>query len=69
MKQMLTTKDLAAMLHRKVETVRGWRAAGKGPAYRQLGARQILYDPDDVQTWLDSKAVDPSVSGEHEATP
>lgn len=47
----LTTDQLAAELHRSVETVIRWRRTRRGPPYLRVCGR-VVYDVGEVQAWL-----------------
>ena len=49
----LTTSEAAARIRHRASTLRRWRMLGRGPAYVKLSGR-VLYDPADLQAWLDS---------------
>lgn len=56
MKQYLTEKDAAKLLCIAPKTLRNLRVLGGGPMFvRVTGSRRILYDPDDVQSWLSGR--------------
>jgi hypothetical protein len=57
-----TTDDLARLLRVDPSTVRRWRAArpAQGPPFVRLSGRVVLYDPDDVRSWLHARRVDPA---------
>jgi excisionase family DNA binding protein len=50
MPRNLTEAEAADRLGFKAETLRKWRAQGKGPAYLKLG-RSIRYRLADVEAW------------------
>lgn len=54
MTELLTTNDLAALVHAPAETVRYWRTQGTGPRFARLGKR-VLYRRDDVEQWLTAR--------------
>lgn len=47
----MTTDEFAELVRAPTETVRYWRATGKGPRSIRLG-RRVLYAVDDVDHWL-----------------
>jgi len=51
MPKYLTTEEVAELLRAPVESVRYWRAVGKGPDSFRVG-RRILYDIDDVERFV-----------------
>jgi hypothetical protein len=50
---MITINSLSAQISVSVPTLNRWRIEGCGPQYIKAG-RRVLYDPNDVATWLDS---------------
>lgn len=46
----LTSKELAARLKIKENTLEVWRSIGKGPKYEKLG-RMVRYRITDVEAW------------------
>jgi hypothetical protein len=50
--ELLTTDDLAAIMHAPPDTLRHWRLTGYGPRGVRIG-RRILYRASDVEAWLD----------------
>ncbi|WP_082737934.1 MULTISPECIES: helix-turn-helix domain-containing protein [unclassified Sphingomonas] len=48
---LLTTKDAAAYLNIKPETLTKWRWAGTGPKYYRVGGA-VRYDKNDVDAFL-----------------
>jgi predicted DNA-binding transcriptional regulator AlpA len=57
-----TTQQLADLLGVDASTVRRWRTARppQGPPFVQLSERVIMYNLHDVETWLQSRRIDPS---------
>ena len=49
----LTTSEAATRIRYRAQTLRRWRMLGRGPAFIRLAGR-VLYDPADLQAWLDS---------------
>lgn len=47
---LLTTNEVAARLRTPSETLRYWRAIGKGPRGFRVG-RRVLYRASDVDAW------------------
>ncbi|HNP58452.1 MAG TPA: helix-turn-helix domain-containing protein [Gordonia sp. (in: high G+C Gram-positive bacteria)] len=47
----MTTAEVAELLRTSPETVRYWRHIGSGPRSFKVG-RRVLYDSNDVTTWL-----------------
>ncbi len=56
-KQKLNTDEAAAYLGIRPNTLEVWRCKHKGPRYAKIGSR-VLYDPDDLETFFTSRAVD-----------
>jgi hypothetical protein len=56
MRPMISNKDLAKGLNVAEGTPPKWRLAGTGPRYLRIG-RRIVYDPVDVEEWLDARRV------------
>ena len=50
---LVTERDAAERLSLAVSTLRRWRWAGRGPAYRKLGAA-VRYHVDDLAAYLDA---------------
>lgn len=53
----LTTAEAARVLGVAPKTLRNWRSLGSGPAYVELGSRQCVYRPADLDSWLLSKRI------------
>jgi len=51
MTELMTTSDVAALVHAPADTVRYWRSQGTGPRYARIGKR-VLYRQDDVERWI-----------------
>jgi excisionase family DNA binding protein len=51
MPNYMTTAEVAEELRAPIETVRYWRAVGKGPASFKIG-RRVLYDQADVEAFV-----------------
>ena len=58
--ELLTQEGAAAFLHKSPRVLRLWRTAGIGPAYVKLG-KTVLYNRDDLITYVRSNTVQPSV--------
>lgn len=54
MEKLLATRDLAAVLGIREESVRRMRWNGDGPRFIRRGKR-ALYDPADVKEWLEAQ--------------
>lgn len=55
MKDLLTVKQLAALLNVSLEEIQTWQASGAGPKYCELMPGVIRYRPEHVDAWLKSK--------------
>lgn len=51
----LTTRELAARLGCRPQTLEKWRISGEGPPYCVVGRTSIRYSPEAVQAWLASR--------------
>ncbi len=58
--ELLTQEEAAVFLHKSPRVLRLWRTAGIGPAYVKLG-KTVLYNRDDLITYVRSNTVQPSV--------
>jgi predicted DNA-binding transcriptional regulator AlpA len=54
--QLLTTKQLAALLAVSQQLIEIWRAKGEGPEWVALGPRCIRYKRSEVVAWLNTRA-------------
>ncbi len=54
----LTTDEVADRYRTSASTVRYWRAIGYGPKGRKVG-RRVLYDPQDVEAFWQSRVEQP----------
>lgn len=59
--QLLTPDEAAVWIRKKPKTLANWRSQGIGPAYLKTEGG-ILYRARDVEKWLTSKVVHPSVT-------
>lgn len=53
---LLDSKEVAAVLGVRVQTIRAWRVRGGGPRFTRLGRGRgcrIVYDLAEVQRWLE----------------
>lgn len=55
--QKLSTKEAAAYLNVKPNTLEIWRCHHKGPRYAKIGTR-VVYDLEDLEAFFASRAVD-----------
>lgn len=51
----LTAKDIAALLQMTPKTINKWRRAGKMPPCHILPSGDTVWDPRDVERWLESR--------------
>jgi excisionase family DNA binding protein len=54
--ESLTPQQAADYLNQSVNTLRQWRAQGRGPAYEKR-SRSIYYRRDDLDTWRNANRV------------
>lgn len=52
----LTTPQAAALIGVAAGTLENWRVVGRGPAYRKLGKRKVVYHRDELIAWAESQA-------------
>jgi predicted DNA-binding transcriptional regulator AlpA len=59
--RLLTTEEVARLLRVDPSSVRRWRAEQppQGPPFIRLSERVVLYDADDLHTWLDDRRTTP----------
>lgn len=57
---LITEEEAAARFGRSRNWLRNMRLAGKGPTYMPIG-NTIMYDPDDVDAWMDTLKTAPKV--------
>ena len=50
--QLISERQLCALLGIGIPTIARWRAVGKGPRFVVLGVRRLAYRPSDVRAWL-----------------
>ena len=55
--QKLNTKEAAAYLNVKPNTLEIWRCRHRGPRYAKIGTR-VVYDLEDLEAFFASRAVD-----------
>ena len=58
MEPLLTSRQAAAYLGIRPQTLRKWRVTGQGPRYIRLGdgpRARVAYRADDVREWLDAR--------------
>ena len=54
MEDLLTTKQLAAFLQVREDTIRTWVAQRKIPHYK-IGKKSLRFDPDEIREWLQDR--------------
>jgi len=59
---LLTARDLATALRKKVSTLSAWRTHGSGPPFLKVG-NSVLYRRGDVVAWLESRRVKSAAAG------
>jgi predicted DNA-binding transcriptional regulator AlpA len=52
--EFLTQREAAELLRLKPRTLELYRRHGKGPCYRKLGPRRVLYARAELLAWVDS---------------
>lgn len=50
--ELLTTTEVAKVLHTPANTLRYWRHNGTGPRSFRMGPRRVMYRRQDVEAWL-----------------
>lgn len=53
---LISTKQTAAALGVKLQTLRAWRMQGRGPRYVRLGDNRlgrVAYRPEDIAAWIE----------------
>jgi hypothetical protein len=50
---LLTPAEAGRRLNRSPTTLGIWRRQGTGPRYIQMSARTIMYDPKDLEAYID----------------
>lgn len=57
--QLLTQKEVAALLCLHPTTLKVWIHKGKGPKYSRIGGA-IRYRPEDIQAFINEGLIDPT---------
>jgi excisionase family DNA binding protein len=52
--EILTTKEVAALLKKPVQTIYKWASMGTGPPFYKIG-KENRYKRSEVMAWFDSK--------------
>jgi len=55
--ELLTIREVAAIVRAPIATLRYWRHLGTGPRSFRLG-RRVVYRVGDLQAWIDTQASD-----------
>ena len=66
MAKMLTETEVGEMLGMSPDTLRTWRARGKGPPFAKLEGG-VRYDEAAVKAWVEERTVDPGKAEEVES--
>ena len=56
---LISTQEAADLIGLAPQTLTAYRCERRGPRYYKIG-RRCLYLPDDLKTWIASRAVDPA---------
>lgn len=57
---LLTDREVSALLGISTVTLCNWRVTGKGPRYRKIGQRAVRYLRADVEAFIEAGTVDPA---------
>lgn len=52
---VLTTEEVARLVHLSTGTVRRWRTERYGPPWHRIGRRAVFYDRADVEAWIQAQ--------------
>lgn len=63
-KPMISRTELAEFLGVTLQTLRDWEREGHGPTPIRLSTRRTVYDPDEVDAFLEEQRVEPNKSNE-----
>ena len=53
--ELLSTRQVAALLHVQPQTLAVWRAQGRGPSYVAVSSRKVLYRRAEIDRYLASR--------------
>jgi excisionase family DNA binding protein len=53
--ELLTSREVAALLKVEPDTLRKWRQQGRGPRVVSDGQRYVRYRPSDVRAYLEAR--------------
>jgi len=57
---LITTRDAAALLHLRPQTLEVWRVRGEGPPFLKLGRRTVRYELQTVLRWAGASGEPPA---------
>jgi len=57
-RKFMTKREVAALLGLSLYTIDSWVSQKRELPYVRMGSR-VMFDPDDVQTWIDKNRVHP----------
>lgn len=57
---LLTDREVSALLGISTVTLCNWRSTGTGPRYRKIGKRAVRYLRADVEAFIEAGTVDPA---------
>lgn len=57
-RKFLTKREVAALLGLSLYTIDSWVSQRRELPFVRMGSR-VMFDPDDVQTWIDKNRVHP----------
>jgi hypothetical protein len=58
MRDLLSTKEAAKVLHRKADALKMWRFNGYGPPHFKIGGT-VMYDRAELTKWLEAQRREP----------
>jgi predicted DNA-binding transcriptional regulator AlpA len=53
-RQLMRTPQAAAYINLSVSTLEKLRPLGKGPPFRKVGSKIVVYDRADLDTWIEA---------------
>lgn len=56
-RRLLDEREVAALCHVSLGTVRRWRLFRKGPQYVKVGDAAVRYRPEDLEAYLASRPI------------
>lgn len=57
--ELLSTPEAARHLGIAEQTLRGWRAEGRGPPYVKIGSKLVRYRAADLEAWIKGRVTSP----------